>query len=90
MLKFLFVREGFGAGLAYPTGQFDLFVDDFDATKRPVMIVKRFCAGIGTKNASQTTCVQRAPIDPASIKDVGEIKAFAWRDWATLCSVAGL
>jgi hypothetical protein len=32
MLKFLFVREGFGAGLAYPTGPIELFVDDFDAT----------------------------------------------------------
>jgi hypothetical protein len=75
MGNFVFVWDGFGAGLAYPKGLIELSVGDFDgsspqlrcagsaafqrkagldATKRPVIIDKRFCARMGTKSASQT------------------------------------
>ncbi len=39
--------------LPTPKGLTQLFVGDFDATKRPVIIDKRFCAKLGTKSASK-------------------------------------
>ncbi len=61
--------EGFGVGRAYTKGRIELFVGDLagqvrfaadfckksglDATNSPVMLIKRFCARKGAKNASK-------------------------------------